>query len=100
MLRAIIPILYHYHNFFKDINSQKSINLDVCMSILNNVALYMKYVPIETQQSQWTLVIQEMETLFRQLEFVMHRNYDYSCLFTIMNNLLRLPAILSTKVSL
>ncbi len=59
----------------------------------------MKYLSIETQQSQWTLVIQEMETLFRQLELVMHRNYDYSCLFTIMNNILKLPAILSTKVT-
>ena len=55
---------------------------------------------METNQSQWTLVLQEFETLFRQMEQVMIKSADYTCLFLIMGSLLKVPAIATTKVML
>ena len=85
-------------HIIKDINLQKIINIETCMIILNNVAIYIQYLSLETNQSQWTLVLQEFETLFRQMEQVMIKSADYTCLFLIMGSLLKVPAIATTKV--
>lgn len=82
----------------KDINTEKSINIGTCVSILNNVAIYMEFLPIESQHSQWTLVIQELETLFRRIEPLMSKLYDYTCLFLIMCSLLKISSISTNKV--
>lgn len=83
-----------------DINLQKTMSMDICMNILNNVAIYMEYLPLETQQSHWTLVIQELEKMFHHMYLYMNKNYDYSCLFLIMTTLLKVVSIASCKVSL
>ena len=70
------------------------------MIILNNVALYIQYLTLETNQGQWGLVLQEFETLFRHLEPLMSKSYDFTCLFIIMSSLLKVPAISNTKVEL
>lgn len=72
--------------------------MNVCMTILNNVAVYMDYLPLELQQSQWALVIQELEALFRKLEPLMNKVYDYTCLFMIMGTLFKVSSISSNKV--
>ena len=76
---------------------QKSINFDTCMRILNNVSIYIEYLTLESQHSQWLLLIQEFETLFRQLETIMCKSYDYTCFFVIISNLLRVPGISTNK---
>ncbi|CAF0899614.1 unnamed protein product [Brachionus calyciflorus] len=80
-----------------DINIQKSINFDICLRILNNVSIYIEYLTLESQHSQWLLVIQEFETLFRQLEPLMNKSYDYTSFFVIMSNLLKVPSISTNK---
>jgi hypothetical protein len=70
------------------------------MNILNNIAIFIEYLPIEGQSHQWLLVFQEFETLFRQLEATMKRAYDYTCLFVIMIQLLKVPYISNSKVTL
>jgi hypothetical protein len=85
-------------HIIKDINLQKVIIMEICMIILNNVAVYIQYLSLETNQSQWTLVLQEFETLFRQMEPLMIKSADYTCLFLIMGSLLKVPAIATTKV--
>ena len=84
----------------KDVNSQKTINFDICMKILNNIALYIEYLPIESQHSQWIMVIQEFENLFRQMEPLMNKSYDFTCLFVIMGSLLKVSSIATNKVIL
>ena len=74
--------------------------MDVCLQILNNVATYMEYLPLESQQSQWVLVMQELEILFLQLESIMNKAYDYSSLFLIMITLLKVPSINNVKTIL
>ncbi len=83
---------------FKDLNFKKTINMDTCIRILNNTAVYIEYLPVETQHSQWALVIQELEALFRHIEPLMVKSYDYTCLFNIMSVLLKVPVIASNKV--
>jgi hypothetical protein len=68
------------------------------MTILNNVAIYLKYLPVESQHAQWNLVIQELEILFHQIEPLLHRSFDYSCIFQIMNIMLKVSSITSYKV--
>lgn len=68
------------------------------MSILNSVAMYIEYLPIESQHSQWTLVIQELEILFRRIEPLMNKLYDYTCLFLIMGTLFKISSIVNNKV--
>ena len=85
-------------HIIKDINLQKVIIMEICMIILNNVAVYIQYLSLETNQSQWTLVLQEFETLFRQMEPLMIKSADHTCLFLIMGSLLKVPAIATTKV--
>ena len=80
-------------------NTEKSTNLSTCVTILNNVAVYIEFLPLESQQSQWTLVIQELETLFRKIEPLMNKLYDYTCLFLIMGNLFKISSISTNKVS-
>jgi hypothetical protein len=70
----------------------------VCLNILNNVAIFIEFLPLESQQNQWIQVIQEFETLFRYLEPIMNKSYDYSSLFVIMGALLKIPSISNTKV--
>ena len=82
----------------KDINLQKIIVMETSMTILNNVALYMQYLTLETNQIQWGLVLQEFETLFRHLEPLMNKSHDFTCLFIIMSSLLKVPAISNAKV--
>ena len=74
--------------------------MDVCLQILKNVATYMDYLPLESQQSQWVLVMQELEILFLQLEPIMNKSCDYSSLFLIMITLLKVPSINNVKVSI
>jgi hypothetical protein len=58
----------------------------------------MEYLPMETQQSQWTLVIQEFETLFQQIYPVLNKLCDFTCLFLIMSFLLKITYTTSCKV--
>ena len=70
------------------------------MTVLNNVSCYIKYLPLESQHSQWSLVIQEFEMLFHQIEPLLHRSYDYTCMFSIMNMLLKVSSITNYKAIL
>lgn len=67
------------------------------MRILNNVSIYMEYLTLESHHSQWLLVIQEFETLFRRVESQMIKSNDYTCFFVIMSYLLKVPGIGSNK---
>jgi len=83
-----------------DINLQKLFNLDICLQILDNVAIYIEYLPLESQQSNWTLVIQELEKLFHHMYLYLNKTYDYDCIFLIMTTLLKVNSISSCKVSI
>ena len=73
--------------------------MNLCITILNNVAVYIKYLPLETQHSQWNLVIQDLKILFHQIEPLLNRSYDYTCIFSIMNTLLKVTSIANYKVN-
>ena len=68
------------------------------MSILNNVAIYIEYLPFESHQTQWTLVIQDLEALFHQMYLLMNKSADYTCLFLIMASMLKVNYTASCKV--
>lgn len=70
------------------------------MRILNNVSIYIEYLSLESHHSQWLLVIQEFESLFRRLEPQLSKSYDYTCFFVIMSYLLKVPGIGSNKTIL
>lgn len=73
--------------------------MEICLQVLNNVAIYMDFLPLESQQSHWTLVIQELEKLFHHIHLYMNKDYDYTCIFLIMTTLLKVASIASCKVT-
>jgi hypothetical protein len=72
----------------------------VCLAVLNNVAAYMKHLPVESQQAQWTLVIGEMEALFSGMSGLLPKSRDCSCLLLIMATLLTVNVTCSAKAVL
>lgn len=74
--------------------------MDICIDILNNVAVFMEFVPQDTQYQQWLLVFEEFDILFKKIEPLMNKSQDYICLFKIIINLLKLPGISNCKVDL
>jgi hypothetical protein len=72
--------------------------MDICLQILDNVAIYIEFLPLETQQSHWTLVIQELEKLFHNMLMFLNKSYDFTCLNLIMISLLKVSSISSSKV--
>ena len=70
----------------------------ICIiAVLNNVAVYMEFLPLEAAQSQWGLVIQELEKLFDQIFLIMNKYTDYTCLFLIMATLLKVSYTTNCK---
>jgi hypothetical protein len=86
--------------FSKDLNQQKNLKFETCMSVLNNVAIFVECLPIEGQSQQWLLVFQELEVLFRHLESIMKKSWDYTCFFVIMTQILKVPYVSNSKVIL
>jgi hypothetical protein len=74
--------------------------METTMTILNNVAHFINYLPLESQSNHWSLVLHELETLFRQLEPLMVKSYDYTCIFLIMQTLLKVSTIANNKVDI
>jgi hypothetical protein len=74
--------------------------METTMIVLNNAAHFIDYLPLESQLSNWSLVLHELEILFRQLEPVMVKSYDYTCIFLIMQSLLKVSVIANSKVGI
>jgi hypothetical protein len=72
--------------------------MDTCLQILDNVAIYIEYLPLESQQSHWTLVIQELEKLFHHMYLYLNKSNDCNCIFLIMTTLLKVNSISTCKV--
>ena len=68
------------------------------MSILNNAALFIAHLSVDSHHAQWAHVIQELELLFVSIEPFLVKSYDYTCIFVIMSKLLKLPIIAANKV--
>ncbi len=80
-------------------NQQKNLNLDVCLNVLNNVCVFMTFLPVDLQQQQWQLVFQECENLFKKMEGILKKYNDYTCIFLILINLLKVSFISNAKVN-
>ena len=59
----------------------------------------MTFLPVDSQQQQWNLVFQECETLFKKLEGILKKYNDYTCIFLILINLLKVNFIINAKVN-
>lgn len=73
-------------------------NLNICINILNNACVFSEFLPFESHVPQWALVFQEIDVLYKKLAPIMNKSYDYTCIFMIMTNLLKVSSIATSKV--
>jgi hypothetical protein len=88
-------------------NKQKSLSLDVCSTLLSNIAQFMEYIPIDSPIQLWTSVFAEFDFLFEKLTRVyttIKSNVPISCDLTpilrIMMNILKIPYIANVRLVL
>jgi hypothetical protein len=88
-------------------NKQKSLSLDVCSTLLNNIAQFMEYIPIDSPIQLWTSVFLEFDFLFDKLIRVYTTiksntpiSYDLTPILRIMMNILKVPYIANVRLVL
>jgi hypothetical protein len=88
-------------------NKQKSLSLDICTTLLSNIAQFMEYIPIDSPIQLWTSVFLEFDFLFDKLTRVYTTmksgatvNYDLTSILRIMMNILKVPYIANVRLVL
>jgi hypothetical protein len=88
-------------------NKQKSLSLDICTTLLSNIAQFMEYIPIDSPFQLWTSVFSEFDFLFDKLTRVYTTiksstpiNYDLTAVLRIMMNILKVPYIANVRLVL
>lgn len=88
-------------------NKQKNLSVDVCTSLLTNIAQFMEYIPIDCSIQLWTSVFVELDLLFDKLTRIyasskatLSGNYDLSPVLRIMMNILKVPYIANVRLVL
>ncbi len=88
-------------------NKQKSLSLEICTTLLSNIAQFMEYIPIDSPSQLWTSVFLEFDFLFDKLTRVYATiksstpiNYDLTPILRIMMNILRVPYIANVRLVL
>ncbi|CAF3245537.1 unnamed protein product [Rotaria socialis] len=90
-----------------DMNKQKSLSLDICTTLLSNIAQFMEYIPIDSPIQLWTSVFLEFDFLFDKLTRVYTTiksstqvTYDLTPILRIMMNILKVPYIANVRLVL
>jgi len=88
-------------------NKQKSLSLEICTTLLSNIAQFMEYIPIDSPSQLWTSVFLEFDFLFDKLTRVYTTvksstpvNYDLTPILRIMMNILKVPYIANVRLVL
>ena len=88
-------------------NKQKNLSLDVCTTLLSNIAQFMEYIPIDSPAQLWPSVFLEFDFLFDKLTRVYTTtkpntpvNYDLTPILRIMMNILKIPNIANVRLVL
>lgn len=88
-------------------NKQKSLSLDVCSTLMTNIAQFMEYIPIDLPVQLWTSVFLEFDFLFDKLTKVYTTiksnipvTYDLTPILRIMMNILKVPYIAGVRLVL
>ena len=88
-------------------NKQKSLSLDICATLLGNIAQFMEYIPIDCPIQLWTSVFLELDLLFDKLTRIYTAvksgspvTYDLTSVLRIMMNILKVPYIANVRLVL
>lgn len=88
-------------------NKQKSLSLDVCTTLLSNIAQFIEYIPMDSPVQLWPSVFLEFDFLFDKLTRVYTTtkpntpiNYDLTPILRIMMNILKVPYIANVRLVL
>ncbi|UJR25060.1 hypothetical protein I4U23_006420 [Adineta vaga] len=90
-----------------DMNKQKSFSLDICTTLLSNIAQFMEYIPIDSPIQLWTSVFLEFDFLFDKLTRVYATiksstpiTHELTPILRIMMNILKVPYIANVRLVL
>ena len=88
-------------------NKQKNLSLDICTTLLGNIAQFMEYIPIDCPIQLWTSVFLELDLLFDKLFRIYPSaksstpiTYDLTPILRIMMNILKVPCIANVRLVL
>lgn len=86
---------------FQTLNSKKTLLTDTLPVILENISCYLDCLPLEAALGPtsplWSNVLQQLETLYRRLIFLLNTIEDVSPLLKIMITVLKIPVISQYK---
>lgn len=88
-------------------NKQKNLSLDICTTLLGNIAQFMEYIPVDCPIQLWTSVFLELDLLFDKLFRIYPSaksstpiTYDLTPILRIMMNILKVPYIANVRLVL
>lgn len=85
--------------FQKGVNEMKNINDDQIVNAVQNLAIFMDYVAMETQTPTWNNILPLFDIFFRRLPQFLPTSCEISCVFKIMIQVLKVPSLSNFKVS-
>uniref|UniRef100_A0A8D8RWG0 Protein unc-79 homolog n=1 Tax=Cacopsylla melanoneura TaxID=428564 RepID=A0A8D8RWG0_9HEMI len=89
------------HILLENLNSRKSVSTEKLVTILDNIACYMDFLPIEAGLGpgaiSWQSVLTQLETFFRNIISIISTFDNVTSFFRIMISILRVPAVTTCK---
>ncbi|XP_030755941.1 protein unc-79 homolog [Sitophilus oryzae] len=85
----------------ENLNSKKTLPVDLMPTILSNMASYLNCLPLEAAigptTPMWSTVLQQLEILYRKLLFLLNALDDVAPLLNIMASVFKMPLITQFK---
>ncbi|CAD5115352.1 DgyrCDS4332 [Dimorphilus gyrociliatus] len=87
-------------SILEGVNEMKNINDDQIINAVQNLAVFMDYVAMETQTPTWNNILPLFDIFFRRLPQFLPTNCEISSVFKIMIQVLKVPSLSNFKTIL
>lgn len=97
-----LPPIAPLQLLLENLNSKKALPTDNLITIIDNIACYMDFLPIEVTSlgmgsASWQSVLTQLETFFRGIISIIGNFENVTPIFRIMISILRVPAVVNCR---
>lgn len=78
----------------------KNISSEQMTNIINNLALYMDCIGLETSSPQWSNILTQFDIFFHRLLVLIPNPCEIKPVLTIMVSVLKIPGLTAVKVQM
>ena len=78
----------------------KNVTNEQMMTVVENLAIYMDYIALETSSPQWNNILFHFDLFFRRLPTFLPDEWDTTPVLKIMVGVLKIPGLTSVKVKI